>query len=224
MIVKTFEYVTDPDEYVTDPEFGTLGWRLKGAPVEFNAGDGRTVAHDVIEHFWDGKTDRWEDELLALGAMIFVRWESGYLSGRYYSGLGENLSADLEKCLEFIANERDIKPISTYRLKDDGIEADIEEAIRLATKEFIEYVDGDVAGNRQMVSENSENIKGWIRTGYRRARRRYRSIAVASSLFDSISRQVDRMMADEFDEIKIIVNIRRCSAEVKRIERDDYYL
>lgn len=99
------------------------------------------VAHDTLEHFWDGKNDRWEDELLALGAMTFIRWQPGFFSGRhrmrlrdnlYRMRLCDNIYPDLYQCLHFCLDERPIKPLKTNKLSDryiDGKVAEITAAI-----------------------------------------------------------------------------------------------
>lgn len=43
MLTKTFEYRQDR-------EYGEMGWVAVDAPQGFNTGDGRLVAHDMLEH------------------------------------------------------------------------------------------------------------------------------------------------------------------------------
>ena len=56
-------------------DVGLWGLRMKGHP-EFDPSTEYGVAHDILEHFPSGGTGV-AGELMALGAMRWVRWETG---------------------------------------------------------------------------------------------------------------------------------------------------
>lgn len=205
-------------EYRKDDEYGSDGWVLENAPKEFNTGNGRLVAHDCLEHFWDGKVDRWEDELLALGAMTFIRYETGEFSSNYNPKLSDNLSGDLVNCLYFIINERGIKPIKTKKLDCEHLEMEFFNAVHLAKRELDRE---DVA---KIEVSQVFNIVGWLRKGYRRAQKRFGDNFKALTMFRDIEREVDRLtkFADIGDRLLVSFNIRRCTTKVTFLEQTYY--
>lgn len=122
--------ITKIFEYRSDDRSGYTGWIPKGAPREFNSGGGMLVAHDVLEHTRD-TTSSWEDELMALGALIFIRGETGYFSGRVHNpSWGGNMVGDLMNCMRFSLYHRDIETKRTHRL-DEGTEDELKVSVNI---------------------------------------------------------------------------------------------
>lgn len=69
-------------EWREDREFGHDGWILKGFP-NFNASGGQGIAHDTLEHFKKGDGSL-AHEMLAFGAIIFIRGETGWFESRNF--------------------------------------------------------------------------------------------------------------------------------------------
>ncbi len=156
-------------EYTYDEEFGSHGLRMINMP-HFNVGDGLTCTHDLLEHFPNDKGEV-EDELMALGASLHVRDNDsfGNCSGNRYSA-AENLSSDLANLGNYL-NGRSLlmAPPKARRLNncDEGIEQTIQEAVRLAKIEI------DAMDLYDTEWFDRKKLEGWLRHGYRRARRRY---------------------------------------------------
>lgn len=199
-IVKTFEYREDP-------EFGSLGWVPKGAPRAFNSGDGVLVAHDILEHR-PNTSASWEDELMALGAMIFVRGEQGYFSRQYVSGWDRNMSVDLARCFEFLNwQDKKLKPLRTVTI--DGIDDDIDSAIQMARKE----------ADCKSTAYDRKAMKSWLRFGYRHAKRRYNNNGGrACNLFTQIAEESNRFAEyaqEGLDELKVSVSVKNWTAKIE---------
>ena len=155
-------------------EYGFTGLRMKNRP-HFDPGTGLTIAHDLMEHFRDddGTT---EHELMALGAMLYVRdcgadMRASAFSSEPYEGIAADL---IQQCFYMDAAKRTAleNPGRTTRIDDEDVERQIQqvwpEAMRLMAHEF---------DNQNMYSWlDQKRLIGWLRRGYRRAARRYKDI------------------------------------------------
>ena len=78
----------------------TRGWLLDNCPNNYFAGNGRIVAHDLLEH-GSNQDGTWRDEFLALGAMIWVRGETYFWEQRSYNFKCEyHLSGDVTNFIQ----------------------------------------------------------------------------------------------------------------------------
>lgn len=158
-------------EYTYDEEFESYGLRMINMP-HFNVGDGLTCAHDLLEHFPNDKGEV-EDELMALGASLHVRDNDSYgkYTGSRYNA-AENLSGDLAYLGNYL-NGRSLlmAPPKARRLNNcnEDIEQTIQEAVRLAKIEI------DAMDLYDTEWFDRKKLEGWLRHGYRRARRRYQT-------------------------------------------------
>jgi len=202
-------------EYKEDKESGSMGWGLKNAPPEFNAEVGLLVAHDTLEHF-PNTTGSWEDELMALGAVAFIRGESGYFSDKYYPLPQDNISVDVANCFYFfLGSRRDIKPLKKTRGLNNEFEANyiISEAVNIALNQC-----RDETGDRPSLSTIA-NVTEWLKLGYRKSKRRYRGVESHEMLclFTSIQRDVDDLehQAEEGCELRVSVDVTNQTVDVK---------
>jgi len=186
-------------------ETGENGWLMKGAPSTYIPIGGMGVAHDLLEHR-QGDEGTVKDELLAFGAILYVRGLGGYFQrkGSYYSP-GENLGGEMASDLgiKYEGIERGIPdPGRTLRLEDD-VEEWIDQAIKGCRKEIQEhsrgYGDSDTPWSGDQSNEFLTRARGWLRRGYRMARRRYKDIdvCVLSHLFAEIEKKADHLLKDD---------------------------
>lgn len=176
-------------------ETGSWGIAVKGIDTSldlFVATQGRLVAHDLLEHL-DGidKIGDLEDELRALGALMYVRGWS-YDWGRY--SVGEVIASDLS----FLFDQMDQdflqrKVPRTCRL-DDEVEQEIETALREAHKEFV-YA--EIKGN--WWKDYAPRIRAQLRIGYRKARQRYAGHATWNA-FDAIEAAANEMIRESGED------------------------
>lgn len=205
-------------------EYGTDGWRMVGAPSTYFPIGGMGVAHDLLEHRRnDNGTIR--DELLAFGAMLYVRGDGGYWarSGSRVKP-GENLGGEMANDLgiKYEGIERGIPdPKRTLRL-DDYVEEWIDEALNSARREVKEHLNSykdDEPFTMKQVEEFLSRSRGWLRKGYRAAQRRYRGIDVCllSHLFAEIEKKADQLLTEDMSgycPMVIHLDVKRGDARV----------
>lgn len=169
-------------------EFGELGWRpdwLKHLGFEPSWDFG--VSHDILEHMVD-KIGGAEGELMAFGAVIWIRGESGR---------DISLEGDFSRILTVIENgDQTLNcPGRTYKLRDhDYWEGEMVKIVREGLREAREYYNvGDISLSE---SEIKRRAVGWMRKGFRKANAYYRT----KLRLDSCS------VAYIFDKITEIVN------------------
>lgn len=200
MITSTFEWRRDED-------IGRYGWILRGFP-NFNALGGLGIAHDTLEHFADGDGSL-TDEMLAFGSILRIRVESGWFNASGNFGPAEALALDFERFfLDVQSGSSYIRnPPRTYRLALH-LENVIEIAARKAMKSFRE---GYLLQND--MTETIQRMTGWMRIGYRRAKRRFydnhpHDIAY---LFDSLKETVDKRYSSDDDGNVLTVKVNPVS-------------
>jgi hypothetical protein len=202
MLTRTFEYREDND--------GNLGFIPVNAPAMFNAGDGRIVAHDMLEHF-SNTTCSWEDELLALGAMIYVRGEYGYFtSNRYEPEWEVHLASDLLQVMGFVSNNRQLHDV---KVRDtNGVGEGIDHAIAIAYSSMLDermYIED--AYNIEVIKQQLPLIRKWLIKGYNKANVRYRNgFASTGYLFCEIEKGLSNPVYQiEGSKTTVIVNLKR---------------
>jgi len=185
------------------------GWRPAGRP-EFDAADSAmTLAHDVLEHPQGlDHLDACADELMALGAMHWGRGDGGYFWGRREPNIGPLLAMELESQITMYGGLDLLQDPGRTTALDETTEDEIEEAIRLARLALIEegYKPREI---RQWLSF----ARGWLRKGYRYARRRWTRAGqdsfTATYLYQQLERAIEDACkyADEGSELRVWVNM-----------------
>jgi hypothetical protein len=203
-----------------DKEFGHYGWIMTGMP-DFNASTGLGIAHDTLEHFANGDGSL-TDEMMAFGAMMYIRGEGGYFDALPNNNNVPHLQLGGDIC-RFLQDERRgsihiRKPPRTYSIgeMDSEIQLSIKEGVRLANSELD---DGDTPFS---TGEVTDRMIGWMRIGYRKAERRYCNAApiYLAHLFTEIRDTVDRQFKHGEEGEKLIVKV--CQKSLKfRIYREE---
>lgn len=165
--------------YMRDPEYDIMGLRLKNRP-HFNALDiGRTLAHDMLEHFPDDDGSP-EHEFMALGASVYVRdGASYYHQVMPYSKLtvSEHIGSELiqQHFHMMSAGRRALRQCPRRRCI---AEESYDEILMNAAHEGIRYLQAEFGDDddQDISWATAQNILGWFRTGYARAARRYHNI------------------------------------------------
>lgn len=211
-----------------ESRYGGDGWILQGAPDTFDPLSGMGVAHDLLEHKRNDDGSK-EDELMALGAMLFVRGEGGYFHLFPHHPMastdpGYQMSGDLERlwqgdehwegaCWDPVAD-----PGRTHRLGED-VEAWIDSAVKYVREE-IEY-DTCFERERARATAYLDAIPGWLRKGYRYARRRYArcSAGELTHMFHTIQEEADRMLkvCDVGERMEVEITACRCKVDVRLV-------
>ena len=186
-------------EYKEDEEFGTMGWALPIAG--FNVGDGRIVAHDVMEH-GAGESGTVVEELRALGAMVLIRGLGGYFDSLHRNDPAFHASADVTRMLRDVYEERDYIPHcireQSKRAISDGTYAQdiIDRTINLARRDLVDEIGEHPAP--LWMTQHLNACRQLMMEGYRNAKRRYRGHDCWSlcCTFNDIQRQVDKVHGD----------------------------
>lgn len=209
------------------------------------AGPPSTVAHDMLEHFQLKPQNQFEDELMALGALYLLRYESGAVPVHYgYGGLHAALVPTLRETLTDMLSRRDLplpRKLRVRKLDDDelGSQACIEKAVEAAylaysfTPNGIKAYDRDVqagqAGSLERdpreVLELKSSVLAWVLKGYRRAQARFANAdtyTVGTYLFTNIERAVAQVLRDEDLEegtrVRIAVDVSKSMGVSIRVQ------
>ncbi|GAC1605836.1 MAG: hypothetical protein NVS3B3_04490 [Aquirhabdus sp.] len=209
-------------EWREDQEFGGEGWILKGFP-NFNASTGRGIAHDTLEHF-KGGDGSLADEMLAFGAMLHIRGESGWFESlpTIDNRLEAQMGFDIARFLQELrwGNVYLRKPPRTYRLKD----ADLEYALYDIVNEGVKVANCERDEDAEMFQPGfaTANMIHWMRVGYRKAIRRFKGNRPhdIAYCFDTIARKVDLGFnrGDLGDELHVRVNTESLVVSIRRKE------
>lgn len=214
---KAVEFVCEEDE-----ERGYFGWRQAGQSG-FDPVPGLGVAHDLLEHF-PGGTDSMADEFQAFGAAMFVRYDGCYTGWSHNHSFAHHMS-DLEDVLKpAIQSGYRLEPPPPTRPLEEHHERELERYVVNARKGAANACeiwgplpDDDI---EQIVTDSV----GWIRTGYRRARRRYQRYYAShvARTFEAIIEKVDKFdntsrwgALFEGMRIQVYYSIRRQEAYIK---------
>lgn len=211
-----------------DDETGELGWKdSRGLGEGFNATrSGLTLAHDCLEHF---RLETVADEIMAHGAMYWIRGEGGYCN--HYNGRGidaETLAGEWYSLFQAMEAGNNLEaPPRTKRL-DSYVEQVIAEVIEQGaasvTKEY-SYSGGLEYDSRQTLKRLAEHFAAWFRIGYRKAARRYRGIAQyqVSYTFEQLEKAFDKQKPEyEGQRIKVNISTRSAEIHIDEIEFAEY--
>jgi hypothetical protein len=196
--------------------FGSLGARPVGMPHADPLG-GMAVAHDVLEHF-PGDGGGVHDELMALGAALFVR-------GRYYFGNNggnpspeDNISADFPELFHHVIHE-DFALRRPPKSKRTYVDEELQEIVRLGFRKIRDAYPEDALENKTWLDH--DRWLGWLRRGYRRAVRRYRDCPdhAVCGMFLRIEELADRAIkqGEEGDRFTVSVSLHRRDVALKRM-------
>lgn len=170
---------------------------------------GMTLAHDMLEHFPrdDGTV---EGELMALGAALYVRDGDSYFSMKgNQGGYEKNVASGAYQLNGYLEEQgrRLLQPLPNDRpLRDRDIEAQLAgTAIEMRRVLLAEGLDSEWA--------NGPSALNWLRRGYRKAAKRYRSISPFWMMcaFQELERETDRVIKhlQGHERYRISINPKR---------------
>lgn len=199
------------------------GWRPINCP-NFDGGRAFTVAHDTIEHLNDNEDFRWE--VIAFGVALYGRMNP--LNENWRSSL-EAGSSDLA---DFSAEQEYLIPKSSAYANKLVLDPDGENRLQMFINNGI--LSSDLA-NRSIVAmfspfarklnttkfqSVSEDIKSWMRLGYKMAERFYGSPRTEIKLFklvdDLVSENHNAMLPVAGDKLTVTANIEDVSVSLNR--------
>ena len=200
-------------------EHGGQGWVLDSKPY-FDPMDGMGVAHDILEEFPHGK-DQPHDELLAMGALIFGRgeqWERGRES------MIESVSYECTRVFDHVFYEKGYSLAFCHPNKPLQGDDEYYEAVIQAIGKHIAETNGNEdlreydSDQAEKIIGEVENIKNWLRLGFRKARRRFNNLdgSDVAFLFERITNEVNRVtkMAELGDTLSVRVSYKRNDVEI----------
>lgn len=206
-----------------DEEFGTSGWKPESMP-NANAGDGRSVAHDAIEHGLADTVGEFEGECQAFGAMIAGRGEAGTLGTAYEPDWRVHIASDLNSFIrERFQREGGSMSACPHRVRvPPEVTADMQHAVSLAKRQLVR----DEGMKARVIERLRPHIIAWMRHGYRRMstamRRAGAGPGVVACLFDDICA---RCPSGEFEgqRMSVSVSLRRGNARMTMHEDEEGY-
>lgn len=185
--------------YEQNPETGEFGLRPLWLSFAEAAGSNVT-AHDVLEHPPKGRESGSENELMALGAVLFGRLRLGFLNV-------DDLAHDV---VAACTGRRALTAVRTHEIPE--VEDDLKEialCVALLT-----------SNNPEWSGETTRRALGWIRRGYRWARRRYKDPIRLTYLFQKLGTEVKHFIQTEYltegKRVAVIVNRRTESCRFAR--------
>lgn len=182
------------------PDFDSKGMRplflMNGEPAQ-----ALQATHDLLEHFLEPITSN--AELKALGAMLYVRGNIPNIISGLASDFGTVLS--YQDSFDPVSDPGPTRPV------EDGIESCLTQAIA----KFYQDYSYELEENPQ--DKNYPHwLRGWVRIGYRQARKRYKlEPKILSYHFDKIQGEFEKQLkwAELGDIIRI--NLVRSTMDYK---------
>lgn len=187
-------------------------------------GDGIILAHDLMEHL-NGPEEVGQsvwDELQALGACWWIRGQWGQLRPNSYSSysIEENLASDVVNLARYVSIDtiKD-KVRKSYPCEDDHF---IDGIFQFATLEALLYE--DVEFSKKDFKLYQRYVKQHIRTGYRKAVKKYPDSLYARDVFFEVAEKVSDVVSNlnfEGQQFKLWQN-QRGDVRISEIEQDFY--
>lgn len=212
-----------------DSETGELGWRHEKVsrysniygPLSWMPG----LAHDILEHF---AFEHVGDEIEAHGAMYRIRYEGGWSSPKYANTLTPDTFANEWVSLfngtireEYIPTPRNTRPLDSYIEQD--IDYIISQGRKIVRDEFAEGSDDEL--QQATLNRIEEVFRAYFRIGYRKARKRYKGIAMCyvAGLYNTLAEHFEHEKPEyEGQEILVKIDPKRGLVNISQVELDEY--
>ena len=181
-----------------DREYGGMGLSFfERAPAGSNAfTEGRTLAHDIVEHQNGLKAiGSIGDELEAMGGIWHARGRWGDMSRSNFGGMfsaEQNIGSDLMNMARLYYDDVPLRrkvPTTREHYQDDAFMEAIRYGKDLLRKEF----DGDIPAD----PEYWDACLHFMRTGYMKAVKRFGDQAFSNSMFWNIAQAIDETVRFE---------------------------
>lgn len=202
---------------------GLCPWGMANA----DPGSGRTVAHDILEHF-SFAGDPVQNELLALGALYLLRFESGAQLTSTTRSLAELLATSVFEVLSDLMNDHSLQPPRSRRVPNRQAlpEHVVTQAVDLAYQRLDEAAEREAdewcEPRRALLHTHKAAVTAWVLAGYQQATLRYRNTdvyTVGSTVFDDIARQsqalIDSGLLSEGDRVRVSVDAQQGAVNLR---------
>jgi hypothetical protein len=192
-IVKSFK----------DEMTGELGYALKGMNLGsemVNASMGQGIAHDLLEHVnGPGEIGGINDEMEALGAIWYVRGQFGKLNSKGYGSIytaEQSLASDVTRMFRDYVDGGQYVSLdsrSTRRLNDRDAENSLQQVLRDADASYMGEIEAEDKSRAECAwpAYRAECLNR-MRTGWRKAARKYPIAGEVNDLFWQIERVIDK--------------------------------
>jgi hypothetical protein len=219
---------------------GATGWVLKNMP-HFDASFGDTIGHDCMEHLPGGlKHGAIADEMLALGARLYLRVESGWwYAQNFFVTPTQTWTGEVMRQLEYILFNGTTQPgpvrsVPTEDEIGEEMELIIAESVRKGVEKFNEEFGHDEYELRTLDlidpdGELAKNLADWMRVGVRAAMQRWNSPAGshydAAMIMEDLARRVERIGTrhEEGEELVVEINEARMRVDVCKRDLSEVY-
>lgn len=201
------------------------GWLARGYP-NFYASTGRGIAHDCVDHFPRGqKHGPYADELLALGARLWIWIESGEffrLQGISYTTPAKTWGGELQIIVDDSEGLTDHPPAMIEEpMLDDALDSEIE----CILDELI-HRRGPSTSVWEVDGPQIQNLGAWLRRGVRAARARYKGHQAFDvfQLYQRVTSACERIgSGEEGDKLIVRIHEKRLDVSVRLVSWRNQY-
>lgn len=181
------------------PEYGAKGLVILGSKRNYlEPGEGNVVAHDLLEHATKPHPNKFIDEFIALGGILFVRIETGYQDGTRYLNL-EDLAYDICQVVYEETCENPSYPsigpgLRNYKTRNICL---LETVRSCVAKSRVIYQE-EYGHSYNQRYNNPSIIEGWVCKGYQLAKKRFNRVGLdaceVSWLFGEIEKACNQVL------------------------------
>lgn len=208
-------------EVAPHKDTGELGFLMKGMP-HFDPGDGRQLAHDMLEHF---KNDggRLEDELMAIGASFLIRGENYY----HYKGTKFGICVNAASDFPYVFNEhmdREFLDPPNQKKKKNRLHPRFAEDAESLPREIIKaFEDSDepVPAWCAPGETGMDRVMYWMNQGYVRAIKRYETARYRGvdmcMFFIEVEEAINKMMKHIYEGQELMVHITPATGTINEL-------
>jgi len=208
------------------------GWQIPGHAIDDPEGggimNGVLVAHDLVEH-----VNGWrnigtvEDEMEACGGIWFCRGQYGDIS-RDGSGSmhtpEHHVSVEIANNLRYITNRRLDVIYTEAGDAEDALQEIWQDGWKGVRSEILDESDWLDAEQKANVRFNYQQVIHWMRSGYRKAAKRYGSGMSANRLFWNIHDTIEGYKwAEEWNEYELQYCIKSGAVSLREKEYNEEY-
>lgn len=198
-----------------DQETGDLGLMVEGTPIinyPMVASEGLLIAHDLLEHVQGVESiGSIGDELLAMGAIWFIRGQHCDIRRGSLATPHEHIAADLVNMGRIVIEGGVPYRVKVPRTKAHDCDVDFQDILNIAKKDLKGELE---TYNSERVHEYLEDCLHFMRRGYNMAKARYKNVDV-NSLFWKIAEEVDdclKWVEVEGQEFLLTIDYKECYA------------
>ena len=223
--MKTIRLIARED--MATGEVGLVVEAMKMIDTFMVAREGATIAHDLLEH-QNGieSIGSIDDELEALGGVWFIRGQTGMIrrGGSMWSP-EESLASDVCNLGEIYMRGVEFRtPIPKTRACDH--DESFEEMIRIGMKSLRDELsyDEDEPIDYSRMNEYRDACIHYLRTGYRKAQRKYKDSYTAQRMFWNIADAVEPYVREvEYEGQEFMLSYDKTRAYCEEFYNEDYY-